>query len=163
MSKVPTSTVRWVACLVLAAAFGAPASLADDPPTFPEPTPAPGEKPAAAPGTVPHPATPAPAVEPEALPAPGAGPAPAAVNDAAWVRWSGTSLRFEQMRFQGEARLYARSSGKPGWQVFRGQDLDAIVRASPTLAGHPELPALSAHVAGAVPVRVVVQGYAVGY
>src|SRR5262245_56509694 len=45
-------------------------------------------------------------------------------STAAAVSWTGNSLMFEQARFQGEARLYARSKDSKVWQVYRGQDLE---------------------------------------
>lgn len=140
------SKLQWIGCLVVAGAVAAPSSRAEEPPPFPAPAPAPG-------GTA----------SPGPVPAPEVRMLDAGYSDLAWVRWTGQTLRFEQARFQGEARLFARSKDRPGWQVFPGQDLEAIVRASPTLAAHPELPALRAHVAGPATVRVVVKGFALGY
>jgi hypothetical protein len=155
-------------------------SLSAEPPPFPTPKPPTGD-PAAAP---PAPRSEEPKgeekAEPDAPPRPESRvDAPAAhtpadamgeaqafgyqASDSAWVRWTGSALRFEQARFQGEARLFARSRDQGPWEVFRGADLATILRANPTLANHPELDALKQRVAGPAAVRLVVQGYNVGY
>jgi hypothetical protein len=162
------SKMQWFGCLVVAAAVGAPASRAEEPPPFPAPAPAPGtERPASDTPTVD-----APAADTRAQPQPAPGPATTqtadvrvepATSDLAWVRWNGNALRFEQTRFQGEARLFVQSGNGSGWQVHRGADLETILRANPLLAGHPEVAALREHVAGPAAVRVVVQGYTIGY
>jgi hypothetical protein len=184
------SKLQWIGCFALAAAVCAPALGADEPVPYPSPRPAaPDTPPNPAPDPAPKsPDYPAPAPAPKAeqnpqYPAPKDDAAPeddasapkadttmpptadaqTNVSNAATVTWAGQSLRFEQARFNGEARLYARSKDSNTWQVYRGADLDTILRANAALASHPEVAALKTSVAGPAVVRVVVQGANVGF
>lgn len=101
-------------------------------------------------------------------------------SDLVFARFRGNALEFEQPRFGGEARLFVRQdtsgtavpAGGPtapaptpagtapasgGWRVYRGTDLETILRNNPSLANHPELAALRARVAFPSGVRVRVE------
>lgn len=79
--------------------------------------------------------------------------ASASANDS-WSVYEGKSLRFEQPRYGGEARLFVREDGSvvttnaldtPGatrWRVYRGNDLDAIVLANSDVASNADFAAL---------------------
>lgn len=82
----------------------------------------------------------------------------AATNDA-WMLYDNPSMRYEQPRFTGDARLYVRESNATNgngpvsapesyrWRVYRGRDLDVITRANANLATSSDMTGLRQYLA----------------
>jgi len=87
----------------------------------------------------------------------------AATNDA-WMLYDNPSMRYEQPRFTGDARLFVRESNATSsnipsagnapesyrWRVYRGRDLDVITRANSNLATSSDMTGLRQYLATSI-------------